>query len=119
MNPMITPDLGRAAVVFVRQSTMAQVIGNFENQRRQSDLAKAAEVAGFPFVTVIDDDLGRSGSGTIHRPVSNGLSRWCAPVMSERCIASRRHVWPVMVEIGTISSICAHLPVPWLSIRRL
>jgi hypothetical protein len=36
MSTRITPDhLGRAAVVYVRQSTMAQVMGNLESQRRQ------------------------------------------------------------------------------------
>ena len=41
MSTKITPDhLGRAAVVYVRQSTMAQVIGNLESQRRQYDLAR-------------------------------------------------------------------------------
>jgi DNA invertase Pin-like site-specific DNA recombinase len=79
MNPKITPDhLRRAAVVYVRQSTMAQVTGNLESQRRQYDLAKAAEAAGFASVTV-DDDLGRSGSGTMQRP---GFERLVAMVCS-------------------------------------
>jgi len=34
---------------------MAQVTGNLESQRRQYDLAGAAEKAGFASVTVIDD----------------------------------------------------------------
>jgi DNA invertase Pin-like site-specific DNA recombinase len=69
MNSRITPDhLGRTAVVYVRQSTMAQVTGNLESQRRQYDLAGAAQATGFASVTVIDDDLGRSGSGTMERP---------------------------------------------------
>ncbi|MGY2932959.1 hypothetical protein ACVWZ6_002561 [Bradyrhizobium sp. GM6.1] len=38
--------LGRIAVVYVRQPTMAQVTGNLESQRRQYDLAGAAEKAG-------------------------------------------------------------------------
>jgi hypothetical protein len=80
MSRKITPDhVGRAAVVYVRQSTMAQVTGNLESQRRQYDLAKAAEVAGFASVTVIDDDLGRSGSGTMQRP---GFERLVAMVCS-------------------------------------
>ena len=59
MSTKITADhLGRIAVVYVRQSTMAQVIGNLESQRRQYDLAGAAKGAGFVSVTVIDDDLG-------------------------------------------------------------
>jgi DNA invertase Pin-like site-specific DNA recombinase len=68
MNSKITPDhLCRIAVVYVRQSTMAQVTGNLESQRRQYDLAGAAEKTGFASVTVIDDDLGRSGSGSVLR----------------------------------------------------
>jgi len=50
-----------------------------ESQRRQYDLAKAAEAAGFASVTVIDDDLGRSGSGTMQRP---GFERLVAMVCS-------------------------------------
>lgn len=80
MSAKITPDhLARAAVVYVRQSTMSQVTGNLESQRRQYDLAGAAEAAGFASVTVIDDDLGRSGSGAIQRP---GFERLVAMVCS-------------------------------------
>jgi hypothetical protein len=69
MSPKITADhLARAAIVYVRQSTMAQVVGNLESQRRQYDLAGAARATGFASVKVIDDDLGRSGSGTVQRP---------------------------------------------------
>jgi DNA invertase Pin-like site-specific DNA recombinase len=69
MNPKIAPDhLGRGAVVYVRQSTMGQVAENTESQRRQYGLAESARAIGFASVTVIDDDLGRSGSGLIERP---------------------------------------------------
>jgi DNA invertase Pin-like site-specific DNA recombinase len=69
MNPKITPDhLGRGAIVYVRQSTMGQVAENTESQRRQYALAEAAQAMGFASVATIDDDLGRSGSGTIERP---------------------------------------------------
>ena len=60
--------LARAAVVYVRQSTMTQVLGNLESQQRQYALTEAAHAAGFITVTVIDDDLGRSGSGLAARP---------------------------------------------------
>jgi DNA invertase Pin-like site-specific DNA recombinase len=80
MSIKITSDhLGRIAVVYVRQSTMAQVTGNLESQRRQYELADAAEKAGFASVTVIDDDLGRSGSGSVQRP---GFERLVAMVCS-------------------------------------
>ncbi|WP_407523874.1 recombinase family protein [Methylobacterium oryzisoli] len=69
MSPKISPDhLARAAVVYVRQSTLAQVLGNLESQRRQYALADAAKTAGFAAVVTIDDDLGRSGSGLTLRP---------------------------------------------------
>ena len=78
MNIRITPDhLARAGIVYVRQSTMSQVMGNLESQRRQYDLASAAERAGFQSVTVIDEDLGRSGSGSVERP---GFQRLVAMV---------------------------------------
>ena len=80
MSTKITPDhLGRAAVVYVRQSTMTQVTGNLESQRRQYDLAGTAKSTGFKSVTVIDDDLGRSGSGRMERP---GFERLVALVCS-------------------------------------
>ena len=80
MSPKITTEhLARMAIVYVRQSTMAQVVGNLESQRRQYDLAGAARATGFASVTVIDDDLGRSGSGTVERP---GFERLVAMVCS-------------------------------------
>jgi DNA invertase Pin-like site-specific DNA recombinase len=80
MSSKISPDhLARAAVVYVRQSTMAQVIGNLESQRRQYELAATAKAVGFASVTVIDDDLGRSGSGRTERP---GFERMVALVCS-------------------------------------
>ena len=76
----IAPDhLRRGAVVYVRQSSMSQVAENLESQRRQYDLAGAAKTAGFGAITVIDEDLGRSGSGTVARP---GFERLVALVCS-------------------------------------
>ena len=78
MSPKITPDhLARAALVYVRQSTLAQVVGNLESQRRQYALADLAKAAGFAAVITIDDDLGRSGSGLMARP---GFQRLVAAV---------------------------------------
>ena len=69
MNPKITADhLERGAVVYVRQSTLGQVAEHKESQRRQYALADTARDFGFNKVTVIDDDLGRSGSGLVVRP---------------------------------------------------
>ena len=78
MSAKIAADhLARGAVVYVRQSTMTQVLGNLESQKRQYALADAARAAGFASVTVIDDDLGRSGSGLAARP---GFQRLVAEV---------------------------------------
>jgi DNA invertase Pin-like site-specific DNA recombinase len=60
--------LKRRAVVYVRQSTQAQVESNLESQRRQYELVDVARSRGFREVEVIDDDLGRSASGTVARP---------------------------------------------------
>ena len=61
----ITPEhLARAAYVYVRQSTPDQVRNNHESRRRQYALEEHAKQLGWTNVVVIDDDLGRSGSGT-------------------------------------------------------
>ena len=60
--------LQRKAVVYVRQSTPQQVQSNLESQRRQYELVDVAKRRGFRDVEVIDDDLGRSASGTAERP---------------------------------------------------
>jgi DNA invertase Pin-like site-specific DNA recombinase len=69
MSEKITPrHLERDAFVYIRQSTLYQVRHNQESQRRQYALSERARVLGFRNVVVIDDDLGRSGSGAVERP---------------------------------------------------
>src|SRR5438105_8411178 len=71
--------LKRKAVVYVRQSTQAQVQIHLESQRRQYELVDEARRRGFRDVEVIDDDLGRSASGTVARPGFDKLVAWlCA-----------------------------------------
>jgi DNA invertase Pin-like site-specific DNA recombinase len=60
--------LQRKAVVYVRQSTPQQVQSNLESQRRQYELVEVARRRGFTDIEVIDDDLGRTASGTVERP---------------------------------------------------
>jgi len=60
--------LQRKAVVYVRQSTQAQVETNLEGRRRQYKLVDVARRRGFRTVEVIDDDLGRSAGGMVRRP---------------------------------------------------
>ena len=69
MSEKIRPQhLERGACVYVRQSTMYQVRHNLESGRRQYALVEQARKLGFRKVTVIDDDLGRSGTGSKERP---------------------------------------------------
>jgi DNA invertase Pin-like site-specific DNA recombinase len=71
--------LERKAVVYIRQSTQAQVQSNLESQRRQYELVDVARQRGFRDIEVIDDDLGRSASGTMVRPGFERLVAWlCA-----------------------------------------
>src|ERR1700720_4437323 len=60
--------LQRKAVVYVRQSNPQQVQSNLESQRRQYELVEVARRRGFTDIDVIDDDLGRTASGTVERP---------------------------------------------------
>jgi DNA invertase Pin-like site-specific DNA recombinase len=78
MSEKIRPShLERAAYVYVRQSTMQQVRHNLESQRRQYGLQERARSLGFASVEVVDEDLGRSGSGHEERP---GFERLVAAV---------------------------------------
>ena len=72
--------LARAAIVYVRQSTADQVIHNVESRRRQYGLVERAQGLGWTDVGVIDDDLGRSGSG-VSRP---GFAKLLAAICEGR-----------------------------------
>lgn len=112
MNKIRAEHLARKACVYIRQSTFDQVQNNRESQMRQYGLADRARSLGWPDVTVIDDDLGRSGSG-IHRP---GFERLLAALCSGEigavfCIEASRLArngrdWHTLLEfcrlVGTI-----------------
>lgn len=113
MSPKITPEhLDRGAVVYVRQSTMGQVTGNLESQLRQYGLVDTAKAAGFASVTVIDDDLGRSGSGVSARP---GFQRLVATVCASAvgavfCIEASRLArngrdWHHLIDLCALTGV--------------
>jgi DNA invertase Pin-like site-specific DNA recombinase len=80
MNAKLTPErLLKKAIVYVRQSTASQLIHNQESQRLQYGLVDRARTSGFQNVIVIDEDLGRTGSGLVERP---GFQRLLAEVCS-------------------------------------
>jgi hypothetical protein len=68
MNKITAAHLARTALVYVRQSTSDQLLNNPERRRRQYGLVDRARALGGSGVEVIDDNLGRSGSG-IARPL--------------------------------------------------
>ena len=69
MIDKLTPaHLALNAYVYVRQSTQQQMRTHHESRQRQYALADRARQLGFAGVVVIDEDLGRSGSGLVERP---------------------------------------------------
>ena len=71
--------LSRHAIVYLRQSSAAQVENNRESTDRQYALAGKARELGWPDdrIIVIDEDLGLSGSGSVARA---GFARLTAEV---------------------------------------
>src|SRR6202047_5370521 len=109
----ITPDhLARGAFIYIRQSTVDQLANNHESRLRQYGLADRARALGWTDVTVIDDDLGRSGSG-VSRP---GFERLLAAICEGRVgavfaieasrLARNGRDWHTLIEfcglVGTI-----------------
>jgi DNA invertase Pin-like site-specific DNA recombinase len=78
MSEKIRPHhLARKAVLYVRQSSAAQVTYNQESQRLQYAMKDRLQQLGWASVEVIDDDLGLSAAGTSHRA---GFERMVAEV---------------------------------------
>lgn len=100
MSKISAEHLKRHAVVYVRQSTLDQVQHNLESQRRQYALADRARVLGWQEVTVIDDDLGRSGGGGFIVRALSGSWRSFARVPLAWCSASRLLAWRATAATG-------------------
>ena len=75
--------LSRQAIVYLRQSSAAQVENNRESTDRQYALAGKARELGWPDerIVVIDEDLGLSGSGSTAR---SGFARLTSEVALAR-----------------------------------
>ena len=73
----------RQAIVYLRQSSPAQVEHNRESTERQYALASKARELGWPAerIVIIDEDLGLSGGGTATR---SGFARLTAEVALAR-----------------------------------
>ena len=80
MTKITSEHLERGAFVYIRQSMPDQLVHNHESRRRQYGLSERARQLGWQEVVVVDDDLGRSGSG-ISRP---GFERLLAAICEGR-----------------------------------
>src|SRR5438309_8159184 len=79
-SPKVTfSHLNRLAIVYIRQSTLQQVLRNNESRQRQYELADWAVALGWPAdrVVVIDEDQGLSGQAAAAR---GGFRRLLAEV---------------------------------------
>jgi DNA invertase Pin-like site-specific DNA recombinase len=77
MNKITAEHLARGAFVYVRQSTAYQVVNNLESQRRQYGLVERARQLGWDDVQLVDDDLGKSGGGTVRPGFEKLLAAMC------------------------------------------
>ncbi len=78
MSEKIKPQhLARKAILYVRQSTPYQVENNLESQKLQYAMEAQLRTLGWSHVEIVDEDLGRSASGTVTR---TGFERMVAQV---------------------------------------
>ena len=103
--------LSRAAYVYIRQSSSQQVRFHLEGQKRQYGLAERARQLGFKEVVVIDEDLGRSGSGQQERPgfgrllaaVCQGLAGAVVALEASRLARNNRD-WHHLVDLCALTA---------------
>ena len=104
MNKITPEHLARSAYVYVRQSTADQLAHNAESRRRQYALKGRAEALGWQAVVVIDDDLGRSGSGVVRKgferlliAIGNGSAGAVLAIEASRLARNGRD-WHTLLE---------------------
>ena len=102
--------LQRDASVYIHQSTGHQVRAHSESPRRQYALADQARGLGFAHVIVIDEDVGRSGTGRHERP---GFGQLLAAVCAGRVgavfaleafpLARNHRDWPHLIDLCALT----------------
>jgi hypothetical protein len=95
--------LARSAYLYVRQSSLRQVLENTESTERQYALCQRAVALGWPHesILVIDTDLGQSGASAVDVRAFSGswpTSGWDAPASSS---GSRFRGWRAIQPTGT------------------
>jgi DNA invertase Pin-like site-specific DNA recombinase len=105
--------LARDAYLYVRQSTLRQVVENGESTQRQYALRDRAIAAGWPIerIQVIDCDLGRSGAQAAGR---DGFQRLVSEVALGKAgivmglevsrLARNSADWAKLVELCAITA---------------
>jgi len=105
--------LQRPAVVYVRQSTPQQVCSNEESRRWQYAMKDRLRELGWSQVEIIDDDLGRTASGTTQRPgfermvtrVSLGEIGAVAAREVSRFARNNREWYPLLEICGIVNTL--------------
>ena len=64
---VLSQHLERKAILYVRQSSSFQVQHNEESRKLQYAMQKRLKVLGWSNIDIIDEDLGRSASGSVER----------------------------------------------------
>lgn len=107
MNEKITGrHLQRKAVLYIRQSSPHQVVHHQEGRRLQYAMKERLQQLGWTEIEVIDEDLGRTASGSVER---TGFERMVAEVSLDRvgAVAAREvsrfarnsRDWQQLVEV--------------------
>lgn len=101
---------GKLACIYVRQSSVNQVRHHQESTELQYRLIDRAVALGWPHerVHVIDEDLGKSGSGSVER---EGFKKLIAEIGLGNAGSSSASMplgSPATIVIGINSLICAH-----------
>jgi DNA invertase Pin-like site-specific DNA recombinase len=104
--------LTRSAYVYIRQSTPGQLVHNHESRRRQYALADRAQQLGWTNVEIVDDDLGRSGSGTARPGFDRLIGAICAGnvgavfAIEASRLARNGREWHTLIEFcGLVGSV--------------
>jgi DNA invertase Pin-like site-specific DNA recombinase len=111
MSPKLHPShLQRDAYVYIRQSTGHQVRSPPESPRRPYALADQARGLGFAQGIVIDEDVGRSGTGRQERPgFGQRLAAVCAGrggavfAFAASRVARTNRDWPHLIDLCALT----------------
>jgi DNA invertase Pin-like site-specific DNA recombinase len=97
--------LERKAILYVRQSSVRQVLHNRESGTLQYAMRDRLTALGFAEIEVIDDDLGPSAAGGVQRWVRTDGGRVCLGKVGAVCarevsrFARNNRDWQQLIEM--------------------